>query len=566
MIKKNNSLLRLVGIVVLFVIVIFISNGIRFRIDLTDEGKYTLTESTKEFLSDINERVYVKVYLEGDMPIGLKRLRSALEDQLVEFKAYAGSGFKFEFIDPSRSRSAQVRQRLYDDLIETGISPINFQQRDSKGSVTQQIVFPGLVMSSGKKSVSVNLLKNNPAFSGDENINNSIELLEYELTYALKMILQDKKPGVGFLTGHSEASEIEIADAKRILSEFYDVRNVSLSNIKSLDDTECIIVADPKGKFSERDKYLLDQYLMSGKSVIWFVDQVDVNTDSLRYTGRTMSLVKDLNLNDMFFNYGVRINPILVQDYRCLQIPVNTAPPGQNAQFLPAPWMYMPLLGSSDNDIVKGLNDVKSAYVSSIDFVGDKNITKEVLLHTSELTRVKRVPDFINLSEIRENPSRNDFSISNVPVAVLLQGNFQSVFKNRVVSDLERSTGVNFVSVSEGRGKMILVADADIIKNEVAMRAQGKSVMPVGYDRFSKKTYGNADFIRSIVNYMCDNNNLTSLKSGELSMRLIDKKELLANRKYWQVINVVVPLLVIVILGVIITLYRKRRYAVKRNR
>ncbi len=565
MVKKNNSLLRLIGIIVLFVIVIFISNGIRFRIDLTDESKYTLTESTKEFLSDIDERVYVKVYLDGDMPIGLKRLKNALKDQLVEFKAYAGSGFKFEFIDPSRSRSGQVRKRLYDDLIRVGISPINFQQRDSKGSVTQQIVFPGLIMSSGKKSVSVNILKNNPIFSGDENINNSIELLEYELTYALKMILQEKKPGVGFVKGHSEASELEIADAKRILSEFYDVRNISLNNIKTLAQTECIIVADPKNKFSEQDKYILDQYLMSGKSIIWFVDQVNVNTDSLRYTGRTMSLVKDMNLNDMFFNYGIRINPILVQDYRCLQIPINTAPPGQNAQFLPAPWMYMPLLASSDNAIVKGLNDVKSAYVSSIDFVGDKNIEKEVLLRTSDLTRIKRVPDFIDLGEINENPAKSDFSTGDVPIAVLLKGDFKSVFKNRVITTLERTTGIEFKPTSKGEGKIIVVSDADIIKNEVAMRAQGKSVIPIGYDRFSKKTYGNADFIRSIVNYMCDNNNITSLKSGELAMRLIDKKELLINRRYWQVVNVIAPLFVIVIMGGVITMYRKRRYSIKRK-
>ncbi|HYX07092.1 MAG TPA: gliding motility-associated ABC transporter substrate-binding protein GldG [Bacteroidales bacterium] len=559
-VKKSLSEL----IVSVFVIILagFILSFTFFQVDLTAEKRYTLSDQSVEILDSLNDMVYVKVYLDGDLPPGFERMKRSVKQLLDEFRTYAGKNIQYQFINPAATTDTKERDALYKELYDKGLQPTNIQAHDEEGGASQKVIFPGALVVYNGVELPLNLLENNPAKSAAVNLNNSIETLEFKFIQAIKNITSKKVEKIAFIEGHGELNQYEVGDITKELANYYQVDRGRIGGLAgSLDDYEAVIIAKPTDKFPENDKFVLDQYIMHGGRVFWLIDPVSVSMDSLM-NGSTMALIPETGLEDQLFRYGVRLNPDLVQDVQCAIIPVNTALAGNPAKFTPAPWLYFPLLSpGEEHPINKNIPPVKAEFASSIDTVkGGGEVHKTILLTTSQLSRTLNVPLFINLDQIHEKPSRAEFNRSHIPVAVLLEGQFESDFKNRILSGLDIRGKYNFKAMSEPT-KMVVVADGDIIRNDVRNTPNGLAISPLGYDRYSRQTFGNKEFILNVVNYLTDETGIMKLRAREFTLRLLDKAALKEGKLKWQLINTIVPVLFVILFGIIVHFFRKRKYS-----
>lgn len=569
--KKNlrrYNIIQLLLTLVIAILLAFISSNIYYRIDLTSEKRYTLSASTQQILNKLTSHVYVQVYLEGEMPVGFKKLRRSVKDMLDEFRIRSGKKIIYEFIDPFDPGSREENQKMMKTLYEKGLQPTNIHDSDEEGGISQKIVFPGMIMNYDGMEMTVNILENNPAKNGVQNLNSSIEDIEYKMIRAIHNLSTDTIYKIAFLEGHGELDEFSVGDITYELAKYYNVdRGVIGGQLNVLDKFAAIIIAKPELKFSEADKFVIDQYIMNGGRVLWLLEAVQVRSDSLQSAGFTTGLYRPLNLVDQLFKYGVRVNPKIIQDQQCSIIPINIALAGQQPKFSPVPWIYYPLLTPLDNHpITKNLNLVRSEFVNVLDTVStDYGIRKEYLLYTSKFSRVISPPVRISLEEIKNPPGLKEFNLSHLPVAVLLEGSFESVFKNRPT---DRYIGEMKYQVIEKSvpTRMIVVADGDIIRNEVRRTATGNIPLPLGQDRYTKQTYGNKDFILNAVNYLIDDINLMNIRSKELKLRLLDKNRAKREKIMWQFINVVVPVLFVIFFGVVVVVFRRRKYTTVRVR
>lgn len=541
----------------------YISSFVFFRIDLTSENRYTLSSITKQTLSELPDLVHVTVYLDGDLPIGFKRMRRSLNENLEEFHVYGKRKFQYQFVNPSASPNQKNRDDFYRDLYNKGLEPTNVQERDPKGGSTQRIIFPGAIVSYRDKTVAINLLKNNQTLTSDENINLSIQAFEYEIIKAIKSLTQEEKPKLAFIHGHGELDELETGDIARELSSQFEVHRAILGGeVGGLEPYSVVIIAGPAESIPEADKLVIDQYIMNGGRVIWFIDAVKVSIDSLSRGSTTLAFPNTHNLDDMLFRYGVRVNPTLIQDMQCAVIPINTGLAGQDTRFSPVPWVYYPLFSApSTHPITRNINLIYSRFASTIDTVGgNSSIAKKVLLQTSENSRLLNVPLFISLKQIEQSPLEQEFNRKRLPTAVLLEGKFESPFKNRITKSLNNGNPFQFKEQGIFT-QMIVVADADIIRNDVNRRSDGAYISPLGFDKFTNQTFGNKELIVNMANYLSDDTGLMSLRSRELKLRLLDRKKLIAERFKWQVINMTVPSVLMIIFALIWIFVRKRRYS-----
>jgi ABC-2 type transport system permease protein len=558
---RNRSLTELAIGIVAIALLAYISSYVNFRFDLTTEKRYTLDKTTKEVLAELDDVVHIRVFLDGDLPIGFKRMRRELKELLDEFNVYGQRFFEFDFINPLGSVNKAERDAFVRDLYDRGLEPTNIQERDPRGGTTQKIVFPGAIVSYKGREQVVNLLKNNPALSGEENINISVQGFEYSLISTILALKPDELPKLAFVHGHGQLDEMETGDIAQELVKQFEVHRVILGGeVGGLNPYSVVVMAGPTERVSEADKLVLDQYIMGGGSVLWIVDGVTVSVDSLSQGASTLAFPNNHNLDDILFKYGARVNPILIQDMQCALIPVNVALEGQDSRFIPAPWVYYPLLNAPiSHPITRNLNLISSKFISPIDTVGmDPDIDKQILLRTSPYSRTLNVPLFVNLRQIEQSPLESDFNKSHLPVAVLLEGIFPSAFTNRPLTALNNGKPFSFHDHSIPT-KMVVVSDADIIRNEVSHRADGAYVTPLGYDRYSRQTYGNKEFIVNVVNYLNDDKGLMNLRTREFKLRLLDKNKILVKRLNWQVINLTLPsLFLLVFLGVWLYVRRKR--------
>ena len=539
----------------------FISSTWFFRLDLTSEKKYTLSDATKKILNELPEDVYIRVYLEGDLPIGFRKLQTSTRELLEEFRVYSGKKLKFEFINPSEEKDEDARKMIQELLLEKGLRPSNAQWRDREGGMSQKIIFPGALVNYKGIEMPVNFLRNNPGLSGTENLNQSAEGLEYELISVIRTISSDSIYKIAFLEGHGELYDPEVADAPRALAQYYSIDRGQIGgNPGILDNYAAVIIARPTERFNEEDKLILDQYLMNGGGILWLVDPVAVDMDSLMYSSITTAYIRDLNINDILFKYGVRINANLIQDIQCSFIPVNTALVGNSPQYTPLPWAYFPLLQGENHPVTRNLNLVKSEFVSVIDTVkGNGRIDKTFLLKTSPYSRIVGVPNLINLRDAGNPLTEDDFNRQHLPVAVLLEGEFESAFKNRMISGILPAIEDDFQAHSLST-RMIVVADADIIRNDV--RIQGGQAIPLelGRDRLTQELYGNKDFIVNAVNYLIDDSGLMELRTREMRIRLLDRARIGGSQVFWKLINTLLPLLIVALAGILAAYLRKRKY------
>jgi ABC-2 type transport system permease protein len=560
--KKARQHMKLDLQLITVLLLAFVLSFAFFRIDLTAEKRYTLSPYTKKVLKSLDDSVYVKVYLDGELNIPFRKMQQSLRETLDEFRVYGKDNLRYSFINPFESTDAAVRKDMFNRLSEKGLKPTNILANEKEGGSSEKIIFPGALISYKGVEIPVNLLKNNPRVSAEENINNSIQAIEFELIKVISSRAKDTSGKVAFIEGHGELDEYQTEDLSKELSLYYDVFRGKISGQPGeLDDYTAVIVAKPQTRFSEQEKYVLDQYIMKGGKVMWFLDRVDISMDSLA-AGSALAMINDLNLDDMLFRYGVRINPVLLQDLQCNIIPVNVALEGNNPDFRPAPWYYFPLLTAPpDNPVTRNLNMIRTEFVNTIDTIGARKGTKKtVLLRSSASSRLVEAPVILSLDEIRADPTRLDFRKSWLPVAVMLNGTFESVFRNRMISDIVPLSKASFIPQSLPTG-MLVVADGDVIRNDVRITPGEIISLPLGFDRYTQQTFGNKDFVMNALHYLAGNEELISLRSRDITLRLLDKAKIREDRIFWVILNTVLPVIVIVLAGILYNLFRKRKYS-----
>lgn len=561
--KKRKNLIEFLMLLVIILVVNFISSRVYHRFDLTSDNRYTLKPKTEEILKGLDDGVYFKVYLAGDMPVGLQRMQDRLKEMLDEFRIHAGDHIQYRFINPASGRDGKERKALFNELREKGLRATNVKSRDEEGGYTQKVIFPGALVNYGEKQVAVNLLKNNPGLSAEKNLNHSIQALEYKLIDAVYKLTLEEKKSIAFVTGQNELNRYQVGDISKTLSDYYRLERIDVrDHAGDLSNYRALIVAKPRSAFSKETKYILDQYLMRGGSLLWLIDRVQVSMDSLSVSSSTMATIEQLNLNDQLFKYGIRINPNLVKDLQCAVIPVNTAYRGDEPQFSPSPWVYFPLLSSPNNHpINKNLNMIRTEFVSSIDTLpAYPGLKKRVLLTSSNRSQTIQAPALVNLEEATSQPDARSFNQQHLVTGVLLKGRFQSVFVNRFTNDLEASTGLSFREKSSD-ARMIVLSDGDIIRNEVRHRPGGTMISPLGYDKYTRQTYGNKDFMLNCIHYLADKEGLINIRGKQVKMRLLDKTRVKEKRVKWQVLNVGLPILLIIVFGMIKNYLRRRKYS-----
>jgi ABC-2 type transport system permease protein len=410
----------------------------------------------------------------------------------------------------------------------------------------------------------LNFLKNNPALHADENLNNSVQGLEYEFISAIHSLKDRTTKKVAFLEGNGELDELLVQGISEAIARHYDVYRgqINEKDLYSLDDYDAVIIAKPLKPFSETRKYIIDQYIMKGGSVMWFIDPVAVDLDSLTYSSEALALINDINLDDQLFRYGVRLNPNLIMDMHCLLIPVNVSLSREQPRFVPAPWYFSPLLAGNENHpVTRGLSYVKAEFASVIDTIGtDPAISRKVLLRSSKNSRVLNAPLMVSLEMAARQPDPANFNYSHQPVAVLLEGEFPSVFSNRAISGIIGRDDPAF----RNRGistRMLVVADGDIIRNDVTVTGGTAEPLPLGFDRYSEQTFGNREFVLNALNYLLDDAGLMELRTRELRLRLLDRNRVRKDLARWQIINMAIPLVFVVLFGLLYNLSRRRLYA-----
>ena len=531
-----------------------------FRFDLTTDKRYSIADQTKNLMGSIENPLEVTVYLDGELNPGFLRLKKSTAELLDELSIYSHEAIIVHYVNPSLADTPEEREKKYAEFVTHGFTPTAVYERDKEGKSIQKVIFPWIEISYKGKKVAVCLLKNILGNSGEENLNISIENLEFEITDGIRRTVNTEVKKIAFIEGHGELSEPETYDICKSLSRYFQIdRGVLGNNASILKDYKAIIIAKPTQAYSESDKFIIDQYIMNGGNVLWLVDGVRIAKKNLSTIGLSPAMELDVNLSDQLFRYGVRINPILLQDVQCVSVPVNVAPTNATPQFEPSPWYYAPLLlASPQHPVTRNITEVRSEFCSGIDLVGEnKQVKYQLLLATSDNTHIVGTPTTIDLSQTPKANDKSYFNAGYVPVAVAMEGNFDSDFANRMIP--KGMTGTLPGREKSLFSRQIVVADGDIIRNETSGKNDSTTI-PLGFDRYMNQQFGNKDFIQNAVLYLTDNDGWMQLRSRTLKLRLLNKKITNNDQITWQLLNVVFPIALLLLFGLGYQVIRKRKY------
>ena len=574
--KKNQIVSFFITLVIVLVLNV-IGSFVFTRFDLTSEKRYTLSPTTKEILGNLDDYVYFKVYLEGDFPAGFKKLRRETKEMLDEFRAYT-KYVDYEFINPSESTDANERNDIYKQLYQAGLNPTDMVVKNSDGSSKQMVIWPGALVSyRNKTEIPIDLLENQLGQSSEEALNASMQNLEFRLIDAVKKVTRLQKPTIAFVQGHGELEVKDVYDIVQTFGQNYNVDSVTIGgkidalidrtqhedrDVKAFPRYDAIIIAKPTQPFDERDKFLIDQYIMHGGKVLWLVEPVYATMDSLQSQESTIGMEQDLNLDDMLFKYGVRLNRDLLLDLTCAALPIRTGQVAGQAQLEFFRWYYFPLLqAASDHPMVRHMNAIKADFVSSVDATTSAGGIEQIpLLKTSDYTKVSGAPVFISLAMLRQAPDKRMFNSKGKNVAYLLKGSFPSLYANRIPQEIVDDQATDFMEESKPTA-MIVVADGDIIRNQIDIRT--RKPLPLGFDQYTQNTYANKEFIENAISYLVDGEGLIDIRSRELKVRLLDMTKINQERTKWQVINTLIPIALIIGLGFVMAFIRKKKYSKK---
>jgi ABC-2 type transport system permease protein len=565
--NRREAIISLVLMLTILLLLNVVSRYYYFRLDLTSEQRYSISKPTKEMVRDLKDIVTVKVYLDGDLNAGFTRLKESTRNLLKEFRAYGGKNIEYEFINPMGIQNLDDRKTMITDLMQRGLAPTNLTTK-SKTESKQQLIFPGAIVTYAGRQMPVQLLDNQIGYGPEEILNHSEIQLEYKFANAIQKLTQSRPPRIVFVHGHGELAPIETEDLRQTLEGLqFEVKDIDLRSTYYIPTyTDVIIVAKPRGPFDEKDKYKIDQYIMHGGKVIWLLDGTDANMDSLRIDRGVQFVVGndyEFNLDDMLFKYGVRINADVVQDINmCNPIPIVTGQMGNAPQTQMFPWYYYPMLISDNNhSIIKNLDPVASFFPSSVDTIRNPGVTKTILLHTTENAKAQMAPTRVSIAITQTKPNPGYYNQPKIPVAVLLEGEFESVFKNRMSPEFlaasDTVAALKFVDKSKA-SKMIVISNGDIIRNE--MRSDS-TFYPLGYYKFTKQQFANKDFILNCIQYLVDDKGILETRNKEVKLRMLNGVKVEDEKLKWQLINILLPIVLIVLFGIGFNAYRKRRYA-----
>lgn len=567
--NKYQDIFRFIAFTAVVVLVYFISQFSTFRWDLTSEKRFSISETTEVILKDIDDIVYIKVYLEGqDLPSEFNQLKRETSILLEELRSF-NKNIEFEFINPLDTDDEKSKSEILGQLANKGLIPTTILIQEDDG-VQEKVIVPGALLSHNGKEVAIQLLKNNIGSNPEENLRESVNELEYEFMNAMRKTSSFVKPTIGFIIGHKELPKEEIEDFAIGLNEHYiisqfDLRELPIDSLtgepsiakklQALNGFQAIIIAKPRKKFSDLDKYFIDQYIMGGGKVMWLVDGVYAEMDSLSNTGEMLAYpMRELGLEDQLFRYGVRINSNVIRDIQCAKIPLNIAEVNNQPQWQLMPWYYFPIvIPDSKHSITNNLDAIKLSFSSSIDTIKTKGIKKTILLQSSNYTGLNNAPARISLQSALTPPKEEHFKAGRKTVAMLLEGKFTSVFKNR---SKPKNNSIPFREEGEP-SRMIVVSDGDIVRNHI----QNGKPLPLGYDRYEKMQYANKKFLLNAIDYLLEDNAVINLRSRELKLRLLDKTKIDEEYNYWKAFNTVLPIILVLLFGFVSVWLRKRKYA-----
>ena len=517
------------------------------RWDMTNDRRYSIAPATRTLIHDLDAPLQVTILLDGELNAGFQRLQRATIEMVEELEAARG--------ERREARGAEIEYRVSAEDIPQGISPTVIHERTHKGQTAQTTVYPYALMTYKGKTAVVELLRNNRGLSGEENLNHSIENLEFAFVEALYTLTREQVDKIAFLEGHGELPEKDVYDLSQALSRYYQIdRGILGSETGVLDGYRAVIIADPQEPFSEKDKYILDQYLMQGGRILWVVNGVQFSNRTLSQSGMTPIIPLDLNISDMLFRYGIRINPALVQDLQCIPVPVDVSDNAQQPNWQPMPWTYAPLLLTSQaSPITRNIMQVSATMASCIDLVGEEDgLHKTTLLATSTNSKLTTSPAEVNLSLF--NGTEADFKYAFIPVAASIEGVFTSLYAHLLPpEDLQLHAPLRKKSEPT---KQIVVAAGSTIRNEWQ---QGQP-LPLGYDRYTQTQFGNRDFMVNAVLYLTDDTGWMSLRQKQITLRLINDQRAREERITAQIISIIMPLTLLAIVGLVVVLQRKKRY------
>lgn len=557
-IKKNSVsvIILIVGLILLNVL----GNYIYKRFDLTQDKRFTLSEEAKQIIDPIDSPVIVDVFLKGNFPSEFRRLQNETEQLLEEFSAY-NSNIKFEFVNPTEKGNEAFQSQFE----KFGLTPAQVSVSEN-GKQSTELVYPWALAHHNGKSVKIGLLKNQLGATSEERVNSSLQNLQYAFADGFKKLASEKSKKVAVLKGNGEYDDRYIADFFSTLKDYYFIAPFTLDSValnpektlKALESFDLIVAAQPTEAFSDTEKYILDQYTMNGGNSLWLLDATQMRMDTV--SGNNFAFGKDLNLNDFFFNYGIRINPNLVKDVYSAPIVLANGDE-RESQYNRYPWFFSPLSSSANNHpIVSNIEAVKFDYASAIDTLPN-NIKKTILLSTSPISKIVGLPfpiDFSveipkNLQVVNEGPNPSEYNAGEIPLAVLLEGRFSSVYKNRVKP--LKLEGIK--NIDDGKpSKMVVISDGDIIKNQM----QGNRPLELGFDKTTNQFYGNKEFLLNTVNYLLDDSGLINIRTRQIAVPFLDLQNTVEQRSKWQILNLLLPLGLLALFGIGFNYYRKRKY------
>lgn len=561
MVMKENkkAALKQFGIVFLVLIGIhFLSHFFFKRFDLTQDQRYTLSETTLNIIKTVDSPLYIDVYLEGNFPAEFKRLQNETKQLLEEFTAY-NSNIVFQFKNPIEKE--EMRVEVMKQFYERGMQPLSITVED-KGKQSQEVVFPWAQATYGDKFTKVSLLKNLMGASTEEKVISSVQHLEFGFAEAINKISKEKQKKIAVIKGNGELHDAFIADFVKTVRESYYIGTFTLDSVATqptqslaaLKKYDLAVIAKPTEAFTESEKQVLDQFIVNGGKTIWLVDAVAADMDSMyNESGTILAAQRELNLTDMFFKYGVRMNPVLVKDEYATPIKIATGNQGSETQFQEYTWKFAPFIyPTSTNPIVKNMEGIKFEFASPIELLKN-DIKKTVLLSSSEYSKTVGTPTPISLDMVTEETTPEEYEGKGLlPVAVLLEGKFKSAYQNRVLPFED-----NTYQVAGKDNKMIVISDGDVIKNQLDKGAP----MELGFDKWTNQLYGNKDFLLNCVNYLLDDNGLINIRSKDVDLPLLNKEEVYKNYTTAQMITVGLPIVLLAIFGFLFTFLRKRKYS-----
>jgi ABC-2 type transport system permease protein len=554
--RRTENFLRLLIGLVLVVILNQLVAKFPMRFDLTDEKRFSISKASESLLKNLDDVVYIEVYLDGELPSGFKRLKKSIKETLEEYSYYAGDNIEYKFIDPSIAKSTKARNEFYQSIAQKGIRPTNLAF-NKDGNKTEKLIFPGAVVNYFGSEKAVMLLKGNQSASSEERLNQSIEGIEFELSNAIRILASDQRKSIGLIQGHGEPDSLNIAGLNNALLEKYDVFKVNLPNRNnSLDRFDAIIIGKPVYGFTEQEKYKIDQFIVKGGRALFFLDALHVNMDSASGEG-TIALPYNLNLNDMLFKYGIRMNQNYVQDIVSGNYPIVAGNMGNQPQVRMLPWPFFPVINTFGNHpIVKNMDAITVKFVSNIDTVKAVGIKKTPLMFSSQYSRVVNPPVRVSFNDLRNDLNPEIFTSGPQAISYLLEGNFTSMYKNRI---LPKGINKSTFKVNGSASGIVVVADGDMIRNEFSLKTG--EPLELGVDPFSTTTYANKDFILNALEYLLNDQGLITAKSKEIKIRPLDKVKVANEKLKWQLINILLPLILLVIYGIVRFYMRKRKYA-----